>query len=420
MDAVTLLAAHAPETVLVIGSPPPAGKDLDLLVRQGAASVMADLLGDHHFHHDNERTWARFSDCGAEVVELIAADSLKLDEGQIDRLFAEAQSIDDLGPLMLPAPHHRLLLAARRAATEARLRPKLREMVRDVGEQAWKTAGELAPAWKAGKELSELRGALDGAPPRSWRLRSPWVRASWHRGGSLIAFSGLDGSGKSTQVESLVGSLSALGYPTIAIWSSIAANRSLDRIAAPARLLLGPSKEVPGRNAPPAGEDEDRLTRLRERLPWLNTIWVNLLVAMNAWWYLREVWPNILRGRVVVCDRYILDSAVQLRYRYGAERSYGLQLRFLRWVSPKPLRAYLLDVAPAVVYVRNQEYTPAQIELRAGLYGEEHAQLGVRRIDGERAQEDICSEIAVDAWKALTAERGRAGIRMRALRRILG
>ncbi len=360
--------------------------------------------------------WARFSACEAEVVELIPADSLELDQAQLERLYAEAQPIDGMTSLLRPAPHHRLLLVARRVASEARLKPKQLAAGSQADEGTWRIAQQLAPAWRAGTALAELRQALDGFPPRSWRVRSPLLRAAWHRPGALIALSGLDGSGKSTQVEGLVRSLSALGYPAVSVWTTLGGNRSLDRIAAPARVLLGPSTQKSGIERPPAGEDDDRLTQLRERLPWLHALWVNFIAAMNVWWYAREVLPNLMRGRIVICDRYVLDSVVQMRYRYGAERRYRAQLGVLRLFSPKPLRAYLLDVSPATAHARNREYTPRQIELRARLYREEHARLGVTRLDGELPREELCAQIALEVWSAL--EDRRDGLPARALQRL--
>jgi thymidylate kinase len=404
MDAATLIDTTTPESVLVIGSPPPTGRDLDLLVHTPAAAALPDVLAANGFRRRG-RTWARFVDCGAEVVELIPAGSLDLDPEQLERLFAEAQSIAGLASLLRPAPHHRLLLLARRVAAEARLKPKQRATAAEADGDAWRTARELAPAWRATTGLVELRRALDGSPPSSWRLRSPLVRATGYQPGALIALSGLDGSGKSTQAEGLVRALSTLGYPTVAVWTTLGGNKSLDRLSAPARLLLGPSSQGPDTERPPAGEDEDRVTQLRERWPWLHAAWVNLVAGLNAWWHVRAIGPKLVRGRIVVCDRYVLDSIVQMRYRYGAKRRYRAQLGLLRLVSPKPLRAYLLDVSPTTIHARNREYTPRQIELRARLYREEYARLGVTRLDGERPQEELCAQLALEAWEALGAER---------------
>ncbi len=410
MDAATLTDRSTAERVLVIGSPPPGGRDLDLLARPGAERELAGALAEGGFNNHGGELWVRLANESVEIVELIPAASLRLDDEQLERLFAEAEPIDGYRTLRRPAPHHRLLLTARLVAAAAQIDAKRRRAAEEPDEQAWRTARELAPSWGAEEALAELREGLRGEPPRSWRLRSAHARVERYRSGAVIAFSGLDGSGKSTQVERLTATLNALGYPTVAIWTSLAAHPSLARVAAPVRALLGQRRHPEGVEElwPPAGEDEDRLTLMRERSPLLQLAWTTFVATMNAWWQARAVRSHVLRGRIVVCDRYTLDSLVHLRYRYGAERRYRLQLAIIRALSPRPLRAYLLDVSPLTARARNREYTPAQIELRARLYREEHTGLGVRRLDGERAREELAEEIALEVWSALRAERDQA------------
>lgn len=400
MDLTRLIDLATPEPILVIGSLPPAGRDLDLLVRPAAAAALAEALAGAGYHRVG-RTWARFAECGAEVVELIAAQDFGLDTEQLDLLFGEAEPIAGLTHLARPAAHHRLLILANKLAAERELSAKRRDAATREDEDAWRLARETAPRWGAQAVLSDLERALRGNPPRS---RSVLARIRHRRAGALIAFSGLDGAGKTTQVEGLERALSALGYPVVTVWTSMAGHPSLARVAAPVRmLLLGRARMWRGDvERPAAGEDADRLTLLRERTPLVHFAWVSFVAAMNAWWQARAVRPNLLRGRIVICDRYTLDSLVHLRYRYGEHRRYRAHLALIRLLSPRPLRAYLLQVSPAAAYARNQEFTPAQVEQRARLYAQEHEALGVICLDGERPREELCAQIALEVWSALS------------------
>lgn len=423
METAARLDAATPEPVLVIGSLPPGGRDLDLLVRPSAAAALAQLLGEQGFHHRRGHVWARFADGSTEIVELIPTGSLRLGEEEISLLFGQAQPVDGFSSLLRPAAHHRLLMAARRVASEARLDTKRRRAATEPDEDAWRLARETAPAWGAETALAELERALNGSPPRSWPLRSTAARIDRYRRGAVIAISGLDGSGKSTQVERLVETLTKLGYPTVAVWTSLVAHPSLSKAAAPVRALLGHRQHPEGVEElwPPAGEDDDPATQLRERHRWLQMAWVTFVATMNAWWQLRAVRPQLLRGRIVVCDRYMLDSLVHMRYRYGSQRRYRLQLAIIRMIAPKPLRSYLLEVSPETARARNREYTLAQIDLRARLYGEEHERLGVKRLDGERSRDDLSAQIGFEVWAALCDERDDARPRgARLLLRALG
>lgn len=390
----------------MIGSPPPSGRDLDLLVRRNAAERLESLLTQNGFHC-KRGMWARFVGCRAEVVELIPADSWELDAAEVDRLFAEGEPIDGLPSLLLPSPHHQILLTALRASNSGRLQLKHRERVGTASPEAWRAARELAPRWQAAKALSELDRTFRDRPPARWRTRSVRVRGARYRPGTVIAFSGLDGSGKSTQVEALAGSLSALGYPSVAVWTRFGGSRSLKRLTAPLRAILR-HRDEPAQadmEQPPSGEDGDPLTRIRERLPFLQSAWITFVAATTAWWMAREIRPKVARGRIVVCDRYTLDALVQMRYRYGEQHRYKTRLRLISSLAPKPSRAYLLDVAPETAYARNREYTLPQIEMRTRLYREEHGPLGVIRMNGELPADELCAELALDVWSVLSEQR---------------
>jgi thymidylate kinase len=420
MDAAALTDASTPEPVVVIGSPPPTGRDLDLLVRPRAEPELARIFGENGFHHRRGHVWVRFHGDGPEIVELIPTSSLELGEDQLDLLFSEAEPIEGYSSLLRPAAHHRLLLAARRVAGEGRIDAKRRRAATDPDDHAWRLARQIAPAWQAEKALADLSRGLQEEPPRSWRWRSTVARVERYRNGAVIAISGLDGSGKSTQVEALVDTLTKLGYPTVTVWTSLVAHPSLGRVAAPLRALFGHRRHPEGVEElwPPAGEDEDRLTQIRESRPLLQLAWVTFVATTNAWWQTRAVRPHLLRGRIVICDRYTLDSIVHLRYRYGEQRRYRVQRAIIRMLSPRPLRAYLLDVPPDTARARRREYTLAQNELRARLYREEYVGLDVKRLDGERAKDDLAREIALEVWSELCATRDDA--RPRAARVLLG
>src|SRR5438477_12903401 len=93
MDTVELIDRATPEPVLVIGSLPPGGRDLDLLVHPAAERALAEALRANGFHAQG-RVWARFSDCTAHVVELTPASALGLDGAELERLFGDAPTVD--------------------------------------------------------------------------------------------------------------------------------------------------------------------------------------------------------------------------------------------------------------------------------------------------------------------------------------
>jgi len=133
--------------------------------------------------------------------------------------------------------------------------------------------------------------------------------------GSLIVLEGLDGSGKSTQVQALAAALRAAGHELVVTRepTSGPAGRRI-RAAAAAGELLPPEREL-------AWFVEDRREHVRE-----------------------VIRPALEAGRVVVSDRYFLSTVA-----YQGAR--GLDWRKLLAESegefPAPDLAVVLEIAPA-------------------------------------------------------------------------
>jgi len=115
----------------------------------------------------------------------------------------------------------------------------------------------------------------------------------------------------------------------------------------------------------------------------------------------RSTWPHLLRGRVVVCDRYTMDSWVALLYKFGEDREYPVQLAILRALSPVPRRAYFLDVPGEVASARKSDFGPEQNARRAELYRARFPRLGVHRLDGTQPRDVLCAQVAAEVWESL-------------------
>ena len=196
--------------------------------------------------------------------------------------------------------------------------------------------------------------------------------------------------------------LAQLGIPAAVVWTPFASNRSLRLLAAPAKRLLGrksaDSGEAPSLVARP-GSDRAGGGPLGGLIAHG---WATVVAVTNGLAQRRASLPHLLRGRIVIFDRYSLDSAVHLRYLYGEARRFRFQNALIAALSPKPLRAYFLDVPPETVVARKPiQYELDHVRRQAGLYREEHERRGVRRLDGERPREELSAEILADVWSAL-------------------
>ena len=133
--------------------------------------------------------------------------------------------------------------------------------------------------------------------------------------GLLIAFEGLDQSGKQTQAERLRDRL-------------VTANRTV-------RLLSFPSYETP------IGAEIDRALQ-GERDYAADTM--QLLYVANRFEWKPEIERELAAGTVVVCDRYLASSVA-----YG--EAFGLDAQWLAEIQrflPQPDLTVLLDIEPQV------------------------------------------------------------------------
>jgi thymidylate kinase len=445
--APELIDAAVTGRVLVYGSLPPDGRDLDLLVRKPEEQAIGARLAEAGFVR-RESEWARFASCSVEVVELASAASWDLPAEALDVLFDEAPGIEGLRNAVRPSPHHTLLILARRIACgdgvlDEKRRTRLQQALAEDPD-AWARAGALAEGWSAGAALSALEGAWrTGARiPPARRAAARRERHGAHKGsrgghkrlavaakrmprprrGAVVAFSGLDGAGKSSQAGALRETLERLGYDAVVVRTRIAWDDSLWTIAGPIKRLLTPPlralaalRPAPAAPARPrAREQPDEgefggdarepaaaphpVTIVRESSPLLTDLWTLMITLANAssqWKLMRR---RLLRGGIVICDRYTLDSIVELRYSYGSERPFRSARAALSRLYPTPVRAYFLDLPPQAAFERKGEWGIQWLSEHRDLYLQECERMGVRLLDGERARAEICAEVAREVW----------------------
>lgn len=425
---------HAPDPVLVHGSPPTIGRDLDLLVRADTMTSLTAALPRLGFelHGDD---WILVEGLGAVAVSLTPADEWRLRPEVLDDLFASAIPLGEHPGLVRPAPHHDLLVLARRLAGHpGPLRDRHRARIEAATRSdpaAWERAASEAPAWDGARALEALRAAVvsDGRISRRVALavRSEALRTDGtgrvaallraavslrprplarvrdrRRSGAVVALSGIDGSGKSTQARLVAEALWALGHETVVEWSRITFESSLERIARPVKAVLRigrtkgtPIEPAPTGSAPEPGPNGDRDTdararSLRERSRLVGSVWAGIVATTNAWTLRRTTGRHLRAGRIVVRDRYVLDSVVQLEWAYANGRDLGWQAAIIRSLAPRPVAAFFLRVAPERAHGRKpEEFEIDELRRHSETYARHTEALGIEVVDGERAEPEV-------------------------------
>jgi thymidylate kinase len=163
----------------------------------------------------------------------------------------------------------------------------------------------------------------------------------------LISFSGLDGAGKSTQIEHLRSCLAAAGYRTslLAFWDNVVllsrcregfvhkVYKSEIGVGAPDRPVQRRDKNV----------RRWYLTLARHALYFLDAMNLALVVRL----------ARSSDADVIIMDRYIYDEWANLPLRSRFSRGY---IRALHALLPRPDIAYLLDADPDAAHARKPEY----------------------------------------------------------------
>jgi thymidylate kinase len=174
----------------------------------------------------------------------------------------------------------------------------------------------------------------------------------------IITFSGIDGAGKTTQIQMLSRNLEALGFQVahVCFW---------DEVAVFPKFRAGVSLRA-FRNSRSKGDGATRsdknvrtwyLTLLRSPFYLLDTLNLRRVIAR----------VQLQSPDFIIFDRYYYDQVVQLRSQGWLARMFR---RLLIALAPDPNFAFILDAHPAEAFRRKPEYPLAFLyEYRRGYLG---------------------------------------------------
>jgi hypothetical protein len=163
----------------------------------------------------------------------------------------------------------------------------------------------------------------------------------------FVSFSGIDGAGKSTQIESLRARIEEAGLRVLLInfWEDVASLTRTREVTG--HTLFRGDKGVGTPAAPISRRDKN------VRSWWMT--WVRLGLYFLDAVSLRFVIRKALRSHAdfIICDRYIYDELANLALQNPAIRAYvGMIMKFV----PRPDIRYLLDADPIQTFARKPEY----------------------------------------------------------------
>jgi len=162
----------------------------------------------------------------------------------------------------------------------------------------------------------------------------------------LVSFSGMDGSGKSTQIENLCARLISAGLTVyrVTFWDDVV---GLSKWRAGfSHKFLKSTGEI-GEPGKPARRND------KNNRAWYLLLARSALYVLDAWNLRAAVFKARRRNAsVVVFDRYIYDQLATLPIN-SVTKSYA---RLALHIAPKPDIAFVLDAEPEAARERKPEY----------------------------------------------------------------
>lgn len=211
----------------------------------------------------------------------------------------------------------------------------------------------------------------------------------------LVTLSGIDGCGKTTQARALQSAFRICHLRADNVWMRGGSARWIALLTRLTRSLAkrpneGPLDELSGTEA--------KIRRRQERLrsPGLRSAWAWLTAIELMLQYTWRVTLPLLRGRVIICDRYMYDALADWSAYFeepAIERR--MQARVLRFLLPRPDISFWLDVPIEVAQSRSQDDLPSDfLSCQRVAYERLNELHRFQRLDGSVSSEEISAQVA--------------------------
>jgi dTMP kinase len=221
--------------------------------------------------------------------------------------------------------------------------------------------------------------------------------------GTLVCFTGVDGCGKTTQAKMLVDHLNSIGYKTTYIWSrgSSQWGKTLIKIG---RKIIGVNERSLSNNPDSYMEYQKKKSKVLFKFKLFRFIWF-LLVEVEHIIKLRSIILPLLRSnQIVVCDRYLWDSIVDLAISFNESKEWvHKRIKFfLGRIIPHPKLSLFLSVSSDVAMGRKDDIpSRVYIERRIPIYCYLANSLNMIFIDGTKDSNAIKKKILIEVVKIL-------------------
>tara|TARA_B110000091_G_C13805984_1_gene472581 strand:- start:1471 stop:2121 length:651 start_codon:yes stop_codon:yes gene_type:complete len=208
----------------------------------------------------------------------------------------------------------------------------------------------------------------------------------------MIIFSGLDCSGKSTQIELLKNNLNEKGQKNLVFWSRGGYTNGFQKIKDIARKFSG-------KKLPKPGFTPERKKALSN--PIIRRIWLTIAMIDLFYYYAIYLRIKYLLGYNIICDRYLMDTNIDFMLTYPQNNTDKWVLwRLIEIFALKPDFHFVSTIPVKVSVVRSKfkfepfPDSPEILAQRLELYNKDlKKNKSLIFIDGMREKHNIHKQI---------------------------
>lgn len=215
----------------------------------------------------------------------------------------------------------------------------------------------------------------------------------------LFTLSGVDGSGKTRQAEALFEACSTCALRTRIMWARLGATPLMHGLSRFRRRQMSHGVGPPASTPSPAARSGAAMA-----------VWGLLSTADFILWLFHVRW-RLIRGDVVIADRYLCDFDVELSLRLHANPSYRTWLmRTVSLVAPTPTEAFLLRIGAIAARRRaSPDSGDLEAEDAVRLYDEKAPLYGLTVLDANLPFESMSALIERQSLRTYFQQYGMLG-----------